>query len=67
MSKSIYNNVKIIYDDNLKTYGIMNIMDIKMWHTIATTKDLESAVAIKKAYCDGYYDGQHNLEVLKEC
>ena len=58
----IYEKVKIIYDEKLKVFGVMNIVDIQSWFTIATTSDLKVAEQIKKAYCDGYYDGYHAKE-----
>lgn len=60
--KNIYDKVKIIYDEKLKKFGVMNIVNIQCCFTIATTSDLTVAEQIKKAYCDGYYDGYQEKE-----
>lgn len=62
LSNNIYNDVKIVYDENKKVFSVMNINDITNWFTIEITKDLDTAVAIKKAYCAGYYDGSHSIK-----
>ena len=46
----------IVYYDETNVYGVMNMQDITCWTTIWSGKDLETAKAVKKAYCDGYID-----------
>ena len=53
----------IVYFDETDTYGVMNMQNINDWHNIWTGKDLVTAKAVRKAYCDGYYDRkQEELE-----
>lgn len=59
--ESIYNRVKIMYDESKKEFGVMDITD-NVWGTVATSNDLDTALKIKRAYCDGYYDGQKAKE-----
>jgi len=54
--KQIYEKVKIIYDEKQNVFGVMDT-STSVWNTIGTSKDLCTVVQIKKAYCDGYYDG----------
>lgn len=56
---NIYDRVKIIYDEINKEF---DVKDTTKWITVGTSKDLDTIVAIKKAYCDGYYDGYHAKE-----
>lgn len=58
---NIYDKVKIIYDEKQKVFGVMDT-STNVWNTIGTSKDLEVVIQIKKAYCDGYYDGYHAKE-----
>ena len=54
--RNIYDSVMIVYYDETNVYGVMNMQDITCWTTIWSGKDLETAKAVKKAYCDGYID-----------
>lgn len=58
---NIYDKVRIIYDEKLKEFGVMDTSS-GVWNTIGTSKNLEVAEQIKKAYCDGYYDGYHTKQ-----
>ena len=58
---NIYDKVKIIYDEKQKVFGVMDT-STSVWNTIGTSKDLDTVIQIKKAYCDGYYDGYHAKE-----
>lgn len=58
---NIYDKVRIIFYEKLEEFGVMDTSS-GVWNTIGTSKDLEVAVQIKKAYCDGYYDGYHAKE-----
>lgn len=62
--RNIYDLVMIVYYDETDTFGVMNMQDITCWSTIWSGKDLATAKAVKKAYCDGYYDGK--TEELKD-
>ena len=42
---------------------VMIVQDITCWSTIWSGKDLATAKAVRKAYCDGYYD--RKMEELK--
>ena len=55
---NIYDRVRIIFNEKLKEFIVMDTSS-DVWNTIGTSKDLEVAVQIKKAYCDGYCDGYH--------
>ena len=46
----------IIYSDSTNNYSVVSIANIDCWSTIWSGKDLETAKAVKKAYCDGYID-----------
>lgn len=46
----------IIYSDSTNNYSVVSIANIDCWSTIWNGKDLETAKAVKKAYCDGYID-----------
>ena len=48
--------VMIVYYDEIKVFGVMNMQDISCWSTIWSGKNLETAIEIKKAYCAGYID-----------
>ena len=61
--RSIYDLVMIVYYDKEDIYGVMNMQNITSWYTIWSGKDLATAKAVRKAYCDGYYDRkQEELE-----
>lgn len=55
----IYNDVKVIA--NSKTdYTVYNF---RTNFTVAScVTNVDVALQIKKAYCDGYYDGQHEYQ-----
>ena len=57
--KQIYEKVIIIYDEKRNVFGAMEI-STNVWNTIGTSKDLDTIIQIKKAYCDGYYDGYND-------
>lgn len=59
---SIYDRIKIVYYDESDVYGVMDLQDPLVWTTIWSGKDLETAKAVKKAYCDGYVDGKNKGE-----
>lgn len=66
MSKNIYDNVKIILDWKTKKFDVVNMTNLQDWHRIAIgVENLETATAIHKAYCDGFYDGQHSSKENK--
>lgn len=54
--RNIYDLVMIVYYDENDTYGVMNMQDITCWSTIWSGRDLATAKAVRKAYCDGYID-----------
>lgn len=54
--RNIYDLVMIVYFTNDDTYSVVNIQNINSWFTIWNGKELETAKAVRKAYCDGYYD-----------
>lgn len=65
--RNIYDLVMIVYFDETDTYGVMNMQNITCWNNVWTGKDLATAKAVRKAYCDGYYDRkQEELENEKE-
>ena len=53
--RNIYDLVMIVYYDENDSYVVMNMQDVN-WTIIWHGNDLEIAKAVKKAYCDGYYD-----------
>lgn len=55
-NRNIYDSVIIVYNVKTNVYDVMNIQDISNCITIWSGKDLETAMAVRKAYCDGYYD-----------
>lgn len=55
--KSIYDDVIVVLTDS-KDYKIINTRNNTTVNTIKV-RDADTALAIKKAYCDGYYDGKH--------
>lgn len=55
-NKNIYDSVMIVYNVKNNVYCVVNIQDINNGFTIWSGKDLETAMAVRKAYCDGYYD-----------
>lgn len=57
---NIYEKTKIIYDEKLKEFGVMDISNIQDWETIDTSKDLDTAIKMKMAFCRGYCIGYHN-------
>ena len=59
---NIYDKVKIIYDEKQKIFGVMDT-STNVWNTIGTSEDLDTVIQIKKAYCDGYYDGYHTKTI----
>ena len=61
--ESIYNDVKVIA--NSKTdYTVYNF---RTNTTVASgVTNVDVALQIKKAYCDGYYDGQHEYQNNKK-
>lgn len=61
--RSIYDLVMIVYYDGTNKYGVENMQNINNWHNIWYGEDLATAKAVRKAYCDGYYDRkQEELE-----
>lgn len=56
--RNIYDRIKIVYYDESDVYGVMDLTDPLVWNTIWSGKDLETAKAVKKAYCDGYVDSK---------
>ena len=59
---NIYEKTKIIYNEQTKEFAVMDISNIEMWETIGTSKDLNTAIEIKIAYCRGYCVGYHTKE-----
>lgn len=55
---NIYDKVKIIYDEKQKVFGAMDT-STNVWNTVGTSKDLDTVIQIKQAYCNGYCDGYH--------
>lgn len=53
----ICEKTKIIYDEQTKEFGVMDISNIQVWETIGTSKDLNTACAIRSAYCRGVVAG----------
>lgn len=56
---NIYDKVKIIYNEKQEEF---DAVDTTTQIKVGTSKDLDTIVKIKKAYCDGYYDGYHAKE-----
>ena len=53
--EGIYANVVVMVNEE-KVYKVYNIAE---QHTIASgIEDVDTALAIRRAYCDGYYDGK---------
>ena len=53
-------NLKIIYCEENKKFAVVDVSS-KSWHTINyNSYDLETAIAIKKAYEEGYEKGKEN-------
>lgn len=53
----IYEKTKIIYDEKTKEFAVMDISNIQMWETIGTSETLNTACAIRSAYCRGVING----------
>ena len=54
---NIYDNIIIMVDPSDKTFYIENRLN---GFTVATKiKDMDTALAIRKAYGDGFYDGKN--------
>lgn len=62
--RSIYDLVMIVYYDDTNKYGVENMKNINNWHNVWYGEDLEIAKAVRRAYCDGYYDRKQ--EELKD-
>lgn len=60
--RNIYDCVIIVYYDHTDIYSVRNTQDLTNWHIIWNGKDLATAKAVKKAYCDGYVDGKNKGE-----
>lgn len=54
--RSISDVIIIIYTDNTNNYSVVSIANIDNWSTIWSGKDLETAKAVRNAYCFGYID-----------
>ena len=54
--RNIYDLIMIVYFTNDDTYSVVNIQNINNLITIWNVKDLQTAKAVRKAYCDGYID-----------
>lgn len=54
--RNIYDLVMIVYLTIDDTYSVVNMQNINNWFAIWNGKDLETAKAVRKAYCDGYID-----------
>ena len=59
-------NLKIIYCEENKKFAVVDVSS-NSWYTInLTSYDLETAIAVKKAYEDGYKKGIESNEVLED-
>lgn len=56
---NIYERITICVNDKDKSFYII---DNKTNIILYFIKDLEVAIAVKKAYCDGYVDGKNEVK-----
>jgi hypothetical protein len=57
--ESIYSDVKVIAESKTE-YTVYNFRT--NFAVARGVTSVEAALQIKKAYCDGYYDGQHEYQ-----
>lgn len=60
--RNISELIIIIYSDSTNHYSVVSIANINCWATIWSGKDLETAKAVRKAYCFGYIDREMEEE-----
>ena len=59
MSKNIYEEVIIVLNEKNKTYEVIRDYGKEnSFHVAFSVKEIDVAIAIKKAYCDGFVDGK---------
>lgn len=61
--RSITELIIIIYSVSTNNYSVVSIADISNWSTIWSGKDLETAKAVREAYCFGYIDRKMEEEI----
>lgn len=62
MKTNIYNTIVVISDEDNKFRVVLPYTDENNnidFHTLAEADNVTVALALKKAYCDGYYDATH--------
>ncbi len=60
LRENIYYEIMIIYMESSNDFSIVDTSK-EFRQLFMGIKDLETAKKIKRAYCDGYYDGIHDF------
>lgn len=57
-NSNIYDAVIVVVNPTNKKYDVINTLSNA--HIAINVSDVDTALAIRKAYCDGYYDGKRD-------